>query len=141
MLRIANRMMNLCRALAFRRSVVIALVVGLFAGPMLNALTTRHVEEAEAAVAGLSLGFSDPAGLLPDVLAAEHAAEQSQSGDRSSPLADTSTVDHGCHGCAAFVLPLVVTARPGDLTSTRVAIEPAAVAGRTVPTEIRPPCA
>lgn len=141
MLRVLTRMMIACRALAFRQGVVLALVMGLVAGPMLNTLTTRHAEEAKAAIAGLSLGFSDPGGVLPDVLAAEHAEPQSQSNGKSSPQADTSTVDHSCHGCVAFVLPVVATAPLGGLTPVRVAIEPATVSGRTVPAEIRPPCA
>ena len=137
--RVLSRMMIACRALAFRQSVVLVLVMGLVAGPMLNTLTARHAEEAEAAVAGFLLGFSDPGAVLPDALAMEHAEERSQSGDKSSPLADTSTVDHSCHGCSAFVLPVVTAAPLSRLTPVRLAIEPAAVSGRTVPTEIRPP--
>lgn len=139
MLRVVSHMMTVCRTLAFRQGVVLALVFGLVAGPVLNASSTRHAEEAEAAMAGLVLGFSDPGGLLPDALAAEHAEAPSQDGGKTNPLADTSTADHGCHGCVAFVLPVIASAPLGDVAGARLAIEPASVSGRSVPTEIRPP--
>ncbi|MFG1432885.1 hypothetical protein V5F69_17750 [Xanthobacter sp. V2C-4] len=141
MLRFANRMMILFRALAFRRSVVMALVIGLVAGPLLNAVSARHVDEAKAAAVGLDLGFSDPGGLVPDIAFAGHSADQAQRDDTSSPLADASAVDHGCHGCVAFMLPTVAAARFERLTSAAKAGKPVLTAGRIVPTEIRPPCA
>ncbi|MFG1478707.1 hypothetical protein V5F53_08560 [Xanthobacter sp. V4C-4] len=139
MSRVVNRMMTAFRALALRQGVVVALVLSLVAGPFLNVLNTRHAGEAEAAVSSLLLGFSDPGGVVSDASVMASAMDPAQRGDKPTPVADTSSADHGCHGCAAFVLPVVEASRFEHLVAVRVAGEPLIAAGRTVPTEIRPP--
>lgn len=141
MLRVLTRMMAACGAPAFRRGVALAMILGLVAGPMLNTLTTRHAEEARAAVAGLTVAFSDPGGVLPDALAAVADETHASAGGKASAPADASAMDHSCHGCAAVVLPVVDAAPAGIVAPVRVASAAASFAGRTVPTEIRPPCA
>lgn len=143
MFRIVAQMLTVIRALAFCRVVALMVIVGLVAGPFFSALNAHHANETEAAVSGLSPGFSDPGDVRSDdlqlaVVSADHDGKADRGENSEQPATKPST-DHTCHGCGTMFLTTVAATRFESLPLVQVSLDALLGIGRTVPTDLRPP--
>lgn len=114
-------------------------MIGLAAGPFLDALNAGHADEVGAAVAGVVASFSDPGGLVPDVTVTKSAVDQDGSAGKAKSPGDKSSGDHSCHGCSVVVLADMAATRFDRVASAVHGVEMTSATGRIVPADLRPP--
>lgn len=139
MLRTVAWILTVFRLPAFRRVLAAMIVIGLATAPFLNALSAGHADEIGSALAGVTTGFSDPGGLVPDVVVAKSPVDQGSAAGKVKSPGDKSPGDHSCHGCSIVFLADVASTRFDRVVNAARSIEPTLILGRIVPADLRPP--